>query len=236
MSPLAPAAPNNPGSGSTLPPLPPSGSGLGNTKPSNTTPGNTAPTTPPPADLTATGSTKLEFTKPPSSPTVTPVSGSGSGERVPSTSYDVDIYDPKPGDSYPSIAREFYNDTRYAAALQAYNRNKPIRPADPIEVPPIYILKRMMPAEPGGGVPAAGPGSSAPAAWNPSGTPAARSGGHVLFRVPQGGMSMRAVARWTLGNEQRWTEIYDLNPQAKPDEKLPAGTELKLPADARLPG
>ncbi len=51
-------------------------------------------------------------------------------------------------------------------------------------------------------------------------------------RVPMGGMSMQAVARLTLGNEQRWSEIYDLNPQLNPS-KVPAGTDLKLPADAK---
>ena len=47
----------------------------------------------------------------------------------------------------------------------------------------------------------------------------------TTFRVPQGGMSLRAVARLTLGTEQRWGDIYDLNPQiTKPDAVLPAGT------------
>jgi hypothetical protein len=38
-----------------------------------------------------------------------------------------------------------------------------------------------------------------------------------------------------LGNEQRWIEIYDLNPDVNAS-RVPAGTELRLPADARLPG
>ena len=47
-------------------------------------------------------------------------------------------------------------------------------------------------------------------------------------------MTMKAVAKLTLGNEQRWGDIYDLNSHLRPDN-LPAGTELKLPADARIP-
>jgi uncharacterized protein (TIGR03067 family) len=55
------------------------------------------------------------------------------------------------------------------------------------------------------------------------------------FRVPSGGLSLRGVARVTLGSAERWAEIYSLNSQFRPDDRLPAGTELRLPADARVP-
>ena len=38
--------------------------------------------------------------------------------RTPSTSYDVDIYQPRATDTYESISRDFYNDAKYAAALR----------------------------------------------------------------------------------------------------------------------
>jgi nucleoid-associated protein YgaU len=198
-------------------------------------PGSSGTAGPLPADLSGTSGTKLEFTKPPSSATVTPISGSGNSERVPTTSYDVTIYVPKATDTYESISREFYNDARYATALRTYNRNKVVQGADAIDIPPIYILKRLLQPQSGLGS-ATGRGGNLPPDWGTANPAAPRSSGGITFRIPQGGMSMRAVARWALGNEQRWTEIYDLNPQhTKPDAILPAGTELKLPADARPP-
>ncbi len=165
-------------------------------------------------------------------PTVTPVAAI---ERSPTTSYDVDLHEPKAGDTYESISREFYNDTRYAAVLKTYNRNKPLQGSGPIDVPPLHVLKRYTQNQPQSGVvPVSQTGAtqewgSAPAAA------AVRTGADKSFRIPTGGMSMRAVARLTLSNEQRWNDIYALNPQLRPDEILPAGTELRLPADARNP-
>jgi nucleoid-associated protein YgaU len=181
---------------------------------------------------------KLEFTKPENRNTVTPITNI---ERTPTTSYDVDLYEPKSGDTYEAISREFYNDTRYAPALRAYNRNKPLQGAGPLDVPPLHVIKRYgQGASPGGnvGTPVSRPGGTGewgPAPANTPGTGSVRNGGDKTFRVPQGGMSMRAVARLTLGNEQRWNEVYQLNPHLRPDEILPAGTDLRLPSDARTP-
>lgn len=181
--------------------------------------------------------TKLEFTKPASTPTGTPT---GSiAERTPTTSYDVDIYEPKAGDTYESICREFYNDTRYAAALRAYNGNKPLQGIRSVDVPPIHVLRRVAQGQLTPGTPAGRTGIGTVPEWGPSTVPAptTRPGGGTTFRVPPGGMTLRAIAREVLNSEQRWTEIFDLNRQiTKPDEPLPAGTEVKLPPDARPPG
>ncbi|MBA4190124.1 MAG: hypothetical protein C0467_19240 [Planctomycetaceae bacterium] len=182
--------------------------------------------------------TKPEFTKPVSSkpdpkPMVTPVAAI---ERSPTTSFDVDIHEPKAGDTYEAISREFYNDTRYAAALRAYNRNKPLQGSGPIDVPPLHVLKRYSQTpQPQSGVVPVSQINTTPEWGSASPSAAARTGGDKAFRIPTGGMSMRAVARLTMGNEQRWNDIYTLNPQLRPDEILPAGTELRLPADARTP-
>ena len=67
--------------------------------------------------------------------------------------------------------------------------------------------------------------------WNAAGvgTVSART-----YRVPPGdGMSLPAVAKLVLGNDQRWQELYQLNPDVNPS-KVSAGTEIKLPADARV--
>ena len=73
----------------------------------------------------------------------------------------------------------------------------------------------------------------APDPWGPSSASTSTSGSKV-YRVPEGGMSLPAVSRLVFGTEQRWDEIYKLNPEVNAS-KVPAGTDLKLPADARVP-
>ena len=57
-----------------------------------------------------------------------------------------------------------------------------------------------------------------------------------LDRHPPPKADVPAATRLLLGNERRWQDIYDLNPHLRPDQVLPAGTELRVPADARDPG
>jgi len=173
--------------------------------------------------------TKIDLVKPANSPSVLPAA---AVERTASTSYDVDIYHPKTGDSYESISKDFYNDARYAAALRAYNQNKAIQGAT-VDVPPLHIVKKLAPG-----------GNPAPAARQPEpgwgaapatvGAPV-RNGGDKTFRIPTGGMTMKAVAKLTLNDENRWRDIFALNPQLRADESIPAGTILKMPADSRNP-
>jgi hypothetical protein len=47
--------------------------------------------------------------------------------------------------------------------------------------------------------------------------------------------SEREIAKTLLGSEQRWQEIYNLNPQITNPNNIPAGTEVRMPADARMP-
>jgi hypothetical protein len=175
------------------------------------------------------GGEKLEFVKPAESGSATPAAAT----RPPTTSYDVDIYHPKANDSWESISREYFSDTRYAGALRAYNQNRALTPGREVDVPPLHVLKRWTPQP----APVAGspPGRVTPAAgtdpWNAAGSAA---GGAKTYRIPQGdGMSLPAVAKLVLGNDQRWRELYDLNPEVNPS-KVTAGTELKLPADSRV--
>jgi hypothetical protein len=156
----------------------------------------------------------------------------------------VDIYDPKAGDSWESISREFYYDARYAPGLREYNHNKKLTGEGSIDVPPLHVVKQKMPAAApagrgtnSGNANQGSKGTGSPPAWNAAPAPVTRTGNVTKFTVPQGGgMTMRGIARTMLGNEQRWKDIYDLNPDLKPDDMLPAGTELKLPPDARNPG
>jgi nucleoid-associated protein YgaU len=54
------------------------------------------------------------------------------------------------------------------------------------------------------------------------------------YRVGAAGEMIRDIARRTLGNGDRWTEIYQLNRSYDPMYAVPAGTELRLPADAHV--
>ena len=171
-----------------------------------------------------TGGTRMDFTKPAGGAAVSPA---GANDRQPSTNYDVDIYSPKSGDSWESISREFYGDPRFAQALAAYNRGQ-LAKARPVDVPPLHVVKKYLPAAP------ATPGAGSAPDWNAV-NPPARGAAEKPFVIPTGGMSMRGVAKLVLGSEQRWNDIYNLNPHLRPDVILQAGTELKLPPDARVP-
>src|SRR5262249_5780539 len=136
--------------------------------------------------------------------------------------------------TYESISQEFYNDRRFAAALKAFNRNMPLQGGHYVEVPPLHILKRKFPTQisnavPTGssGIPPGTPTWSAPA----DSTPLRATGNdRGTFLVPQGGMTLQDVAK-QVGSH--WRDLYDLNPQYKPGDVIPAGTELKLPATRR---
>lgn len=226
---------------------------------------------PPSVAPTPPASPKLDYTKPPG--TTIPVPGgvspdvrpTGVSERPPQTSFDVDLYEPRAGDSYQSISRDFYNDTRYSRALSAYNSNKAL-PGGHVEVPPIYVLQKRYPqliaagADPVPSPPPADPlpkpapvspppapitpvDAKAPApapVFAPSGkkddAPVFRTSGAKTYLVKTTGMTLKTVARETLGSEQRWADLYQLNPQlTAPADYLAIGTEVKLPPEAKLP-
>lgn len=177
----------------------------------------------------------MEFTKPEGKTEPKP----SRPEVAPKTTFDVDVYDPKSNDTYETISLEFYNDRRFAAALRAYNQGQPLQGGRYVNVPPVHVLKRQFPTQSGGPV-GARTGAPAPTgdAPNWSAAPAARTDaatGRTTFVVPRGGMTLPQIARQTMGSEQYWRDIFDMNPQFRADELLPAGTELRLPANAKLP-
>lgn len=55
------------------------------------------------------------------------------------------------------------------------------------------------------------------------------------YRVVSQGQHIIEIARQTLGDGSRWSEIYRLNPTLQPQNVIPGGTELKLPATAQIP-
>jgi len=65
----------------------------------------------------------------------------------------------------------------------------------------------------------------------PPGTKAAFGGPGLgnTYRVRDGGERLFDIARSVLGDGNRWTQIYRLNPDVQPSYPIPAGTVLKLP-------
>lgn len=203
-----------------------------------------APVGTPPAGGTGTG-TPAAFTKPGGSSDAKPL----VPELAPRTSFDVELYDPRQGDTYDSISKEFYNDARFAKALEAFNRARNPNGTRTVEVPPLHVLRKQFPQLMGGALapsavsPASGTGGTGsggtfpppPAAgtggvWNRAGEPPAPATPvRNTYRVPAGGTTPREIARTILGSEQKWRDIYDLNDGMLPDRLLPAGTEVKLP-------
>ena len=45
---------------------------------------------------------------------------------------------------------------------------------------------------------------------------------------------MREIARRTLGNSERWADVYRLNPNFRPDALVPGNSVLNLPAEAHV--
>ena len=232
-TPIIPS-PNGSGTGSPAPPVIPDFSpGVAPVAPKS--PGVSVS---PPSEFGNSGGSgsAVHLTKPPASAPVTPAAAI---ERSPTTSYDVDLYEIKANDKWETISQEFYNDKRYAAALQAANNNKPLTAGGWVDIPPIYILKQKFQTPAGTRAPSGqtSPPPSPPPSWAPSvsTTPATTSGDSKIYKVPPGGISMRAIARNYLGNDQRWTEIYNLNPSLTKPDFIPEGTEVRLPADAKLP-
>jgi hypothetical protein len=181
--------------------------------------------------------TPTNYGKPPGTPDLSPP----VAQAVPKSGFDVDVYDPKASDTYDSISQDYYNDKKYAAALRAFNENRPLQGGRYVDVPPIHVLKKRFPTLVQT-VPARSPApttsgsnpSSLPE-WNaPSRPEPARPSGNGsgTFIVPSGGMSIVTAARQV---GVSWRDVYDLNLSYTPDAVLPAGTELRMPANARLP-
>jgi hypothetical protein len=161
--------------------------------------------------------------------------------------WDDDQFSSRPGDTYQSLAQEKYGSARYGQALMLYNRDYPLATSatqrnpetivagQTIYVPPARILQRQY----GSVIPdqsaAASPplGNRAPAPTLPAVT-AATPLPEKRYRVPGGGAMFLTIARTKLGDENRWPEIYRLNPSFEPTNLVPGGTVLRIPGDAKL--
>jgi hypothetical protein len=150
--------------------------------------------------------------------------------------YDEDLHQASSNDTYRTISRRYYEDEAYAAALEQYNKDTP-RSAGYVRIPPIEVLMKRYPnavpkgqtSPPMGNAPASlslQSGEAAPPA------PAARD---YVYTVPDNGETLRDIAQKTLGNSDTWQSIHLLNPSLNPAEKVPGGTKLHMPPQARIP-
>ena len=151
----------------------------------------------------------------------------------------------------PTLPRAKSTVREYAEALRLYNRNDSLlsdlgregsgtlKPGQHLSIPQWEILKKRY----GDAIPGVRPaGATAPATGpetsnkvplpSKEATPPPKP---VTYRVPAGdGQGMYDLAKKLLGNGERWTEIHNLNRQYDPLAKIPAGKEVRLPADARV--
>lgn len=166
-----------------------------------------------------------------------------------------DIIECKPGDtSFAALSQRLYGTEKLAEALHEYNRKhasllkngqfvamaQPIlNPGQQVLVPPRELLERDVrtPAISIAPPPAVKlvPPSPINTVSNPPAAPSIGAGRSYVVQNPNG-ESILDIAERVLGNRNRWTDIYRLNqahPNVQPQSltRIPAGTDLKLPAN-----
>jgi hypothetical protein len=171
----------------------------------------------------------------------------GSKVETPSTrrtTYEEDWHTWKSGDTPALVSQEYYHDAKYAAALEAYNKEHK-RASDPIyRVPPPWKLEELYPnligksaekleraapeAKPAGnnGI-RFEPVAPLPGSGKTAATPTSRTDEYKV--TAEAGETIREVARKALGNPDSWRKLSNLNPDLDPTLPIPAGTVVKLP-------
>jgi hypothetical protein len=119
-----------------------------------------------------------------------------------------------------------------------YANPAPVAKASPEPVrPPIAVAPRPavapIPAAPAS-VPAVAAPVPAPAAANNPALKTAAGASPRVYHVRRNGEMLYEIARQALGDGKRWSEIYRLNPDIRPELAIPGGTQLRLPGDARI--
>lgn len=156
----------------------------------------------------------------------------------------------QPGDTnFAALSKRLYGTDRYAAALLAYNREHPLadtalkqdpprlRSDLPIYAPPAEVLAaKYATLLPEAGMPPVTVGRPRPLGGGLRPAPAPPTADAVQrYTVPAQGQMILEVARTTLGDGNRWPEIYRLNPSLQPQNPIPGGTQLRIPATRRGP-
>lgn len=148
------------------------------------------------------------------------------------TDFDVDLHDVRAGETYAAVSKLHFGDDRYADAIRAFNRGVSPDQVRQLQIPPVHVLRKQS-------AQLAGRSSAdtgiKPAEWTtaPAGRTETARGGKT-YDVPPGGITLKGIAKLAYGDESQWVKLWDLNPKMKPDETLPEGTRVTVPADAKL--
>jgi nucleoid-associated protein YgaU len=158
------------------------------------------------------------------------------------TDFDVDIHEPKAGDSYEVISRQHYGDPKYADALRAFNRGREVGTGGPVMVPPMYVLRqkfrdRIAAPRASDVAPAGGPARDRSDAdgleWSPANkTPTADGRATGTYTVRRGGMTLWDVAEEVYNDRRQYKRVWEANPNLDPNAVQPEGTRLRLPTDS----
>jgi len=153
------------------------------------------------------------------------------------------------GETFSSLSQRLYGETNYAAALAAYNRDEGFVETDQPETnkrvakPNREILDLKYPrlvrpaSRPAVARNSAVPGAPGRATVSTrTDPPVVPTGDLPIYRVSKD-EQLFDVAKKTLGDGYRWSEIYALNKdQLRDSAELRADMILKLPADAKVDG
>jgi hypothetical protein len=171
----------------------------------------------------------------------------GAAGPAKKTDYEEDWHTWRSGDTMALVSQEFFHDARYAAALEAYNKDRRSPGNNMIRVPPTWVLEEQFghlikadkekadktdrperpETKPAGGInfePAA-PIASGRRPPPPPATPVSRTDEYRVTAEE----SVRDVAHKALGDANAWRKLTELNPSIDPTLPIPAGTVLKLP-------
>jgi hypothetical protein len=226
----------------------------------------TFPNDPPTLPTTPTIPSFPEAGRNPQSVTPPIVIGAGNPPMPKVTDVSVDLDVCRPNETnFAIVALRFYGADKYGDALLEYNRRhasqvrngsaftlnpRALQEGQQVLRPPVGILERdhaslipgLRPAVPAipSAVPAVKVGTPSPMT-PPSGVAIVSNppivGGGRTYRVQSpNGESILDIAERQLGDRGRWNEIYRLNPNYQPQFRIPAGTELQMPAPAARPG
>jgi hypothetical protein len=150
--------------------------------------------------------------------------------------YDEDWHT-KLDDSFVQISKEYFKTPDYAAALEAYNKERRKPGERIVRVPPPWVLEEQYPnlirtksdkPEPKGTTtPKIEPVVPTPGE-RPAPPPAAVAGNNEYRVKAEAGETIREIARKIYGDANAWQKLWKLNPDLDPTLPIPSGTALRL--------
>jgi hypothetical protein len=163
-----------------------------------------------------------------------PLIGSKSANK---DNYDEDWHT-KIDDSFVQISKEYFKTPDFAAALEAYNKERRKPGERIIRVPPTWVLEDQYPnligtktdkPEPKGTAsPKIEPPVPAPGGERPAPPPAPVAGNNEYRVKAEAGETIREIARKLYGDANAWQKLWKLNPDLDPTLPIPSGTTLRL--------